>query len=114
MPRAREASVRQHQKSFTAQSSTNLAQLSTIFVLKKKQNGGAGKQIVFQNFCPNFHFFQKSFAAQFSTNLAQFSTTFVFLKKRNGGANFLDITYPRNMDQIRAGAPRPCLSCYGL
>ena len=23
-------------------------------------------------------------------------------------------TYPRNMDQIRAGAPRPCLSCYDL
>ena len=23
-------------------------------------------------------------------------------------------TYPCNMDQIRAGAPRPCLSCYGL
>ena len=23
-------------------------------------------------------------------------------------------TYPRNMDQIWAGAPRPCLSCYGL
>ena len=22
--------------------------------------------------------------------------------------------YPRNMNQIRAGAPRPCLSCYGL
>ena len=23
-------------------------------------------------------------------------------------------TYPRNIDQIQAGAPRPCLSCYGL
>ena len=23
-------------------------------------------------------------------------------------------TYSRDMDQIRAGAPRPCLSCYGL
>ena len=23
-------------------------------------------------------------------------------------------TYPRNMDQIWAGAPRPCLSCYDL
>ena len=23
-------------------------------------------------------------------------------------------TYPRNMDQIRAGATTPCLSCYGL
>ena len=23
-------------------------------------------------------------------------------------------TYSRNMDQIRAGAPRPCLSCYGF
>ena len=23
-------------------------------------------------------------------------------------------TYPCNMDQIPAGAPRPCLSCYGL
>ena len=62
--------------------STNLAQLSTTFVFSKKQNGGAGKQMFFKIFSPNFHFFQKSFVAQFSTNLAQFSTTFVFWKNK--------------------------------
>ena len=34
-------------KSFAAQFSTNLAQFSTTFVFSKKQNGGAGKKIVF-------------------------------------------------------------------
>ena len=65
-------------KSFAAQSSTSLAQLSTTFVFSKKKNGGASKKSFFQNFSPNFYFFQKLFAAQLSTNLAQFSTTFFF------------------------------------
>ena len=38
------------QESFTAQSSTNLAQVGTNLVFSKKQNGGAGKKIVFSKF----------------------------------------------------------------
>ena len=50
-----------------------------------------------------------------------FQNSFITFVKKNFLSPYLGwiylvmgATYPLNMDQIRAGSPRPCLSCYGL